>query len=382
MSSPRYCSPSKKKNKVTCYSDKSLIKIANNYNKKSKDKIPIPANKEKLTEQDRGHLWKAIKNKLKDDAPCNDDFCYLETNIVKELNDQDINKNTFVPEKPIEWYDSPNEWLSNFDIADVMRQYEDETDFIFFGPTPIDFDERLNYNRCVNQELCSINLRDINNKKKNKVGVIFNLDPHTKSGSHWTALFVDMKRGGIYYFDSYGIEPPNEVKKLMKKIRSQGNELVYNGEIELDGTYVSPINGNIVGDNIIKLNGGNKLEEDDIIEMVGGGKKKKVKVKSVKGDGTVILDGIVLKDKDIKMLRRGYKEFYNPKRFQYKNSECGMFSMWFIIQFIEDRDYGEIITSKIDDDYVFKKRNEYYRPNMKKIKKEKSLFGIFDGGKI
>jgi hypothetical protein len=377
MSSPRYCSPSKKKNKVTCYSDKSLIKIANNYNKKSKDKIPIPANKEKLTEQDRGHLWKAIKNKLKDDTPCNDDFCYLETNIVKELNDQDINKNTFVPEKPIEWYDSPNEWLSNFDIADVMRQYEDETDFIFFGPTPIDFDERLNYNRCVNQELCSINLRDINNKKKNKVGVIFNLDPHTKSGSHWTALFVDMKRGGIYYFDSYGIEPPNEVKKLMKKIRSQGNELVYNGEIELDETYVSPINGNIVGDNIIKLNGGNKLEEDDIIEMVGGGKKKKVKVKSVKGDGTVILDGIVLKDKDIKMLRRGYKEFYNPKRFQYKNSECGMFSMWFIIQFIEDRDYGEIITSKIDDDYVFKKRNEYYRPNIKKMKKDKSFLGLF-----
>jgi hypothetical protein len=282
-----------------------------------------------------------------------------------------------VPEKPIEWYDSPNEWLSNFDIADVMRQYEDETDFIFFGPTPIDFDERLNYNRCVNQELCSINLRDINNKKKNKVGVIFNLDPHTKSGSHWTALFVDMKRGGIYYFDSYGIEPPNEVKKLMKKIRSQGNELVYNGEIELDETYVSPINGNIVGDNIIKLNGGNKLEEDDIIEMVGGGKKKKVKVKSVKGDGTVILDGIVLKDKDIKMLRRGYKEFYNPKRFQYKNSECGMFSMWFIIQFIEDRDYGEIITSKIDDDYVFKKRNEYYRPNIKKMKKDKSFLGLF-----
>jgi hypothetical protein len=111
--------------------------------------------------------------------------------------------------------------------------------------------------------------------------------------------------------------------------------------------------------------------------MVGGGKKKKVKVKSVKGDGTVILDGIVLKDKDIKMLRRGYKEFYNPKRFQYKNSECGMFSMWFIIQFIEDRDYGEIITSKIDDDYVFKKRNEYYRPNIKKMKKDKSFLGLF-----
>jgi hypothetical protein len=186
-----------------------------------------------------------------------------------------------------------------------------------------------------------------------------------------------MKRGGIYYFDSYGIEPPNEVKKLMKRIRSQGNDLVYNNEIELDGTYMSPIVGNVAGENMIKVNGGNKLEEDDIIEMTGGGKKKKLKVKSVNGDGIIILDGNVLKDKDMKMMRKGYKEFYNPRRFQYKNSECGMFSMWFIIQFLNDKDYGQIITSKIDDEYVFRKRNEYYRPNMKKIKKGTSFLGFF-----
>ena len=35
-------------------------------------------------------------------------------------------------------------------------------------------------------------------------------------------------------------------------------------------------------------------------------------------------------------------------------------------------------TSKIDDDYVFNKRDEYYRPNMKKMgKKTDSIFGIF-----
>jgi hypothetical protein len=392
MSKPKYCSPSKKKNTVTCFSDKSLIKIAGSYNRKHKNKIAMPSiNKEKLTEHDRGHLWKSIKEKLKEETPCNDDFCYLETDTVKELNDFDINRNTFIPEKPIEWYNSPNEWLSNFDITDVMRQYEDNTDFIFFGPTPIDFDERLNYNRCVNQELCTINLKDINKKKKSKIGVIFNLDPHTKSGSHWTALFVDMKRGGIYYFDSYGIEPPNEVKKLMKKIRSQGNELIYNDELILDGTYDKEINGKIIGNNVIQIEnykGGNNkminnLSEDAIIEINGGGKKKKLKVKSVKNDGTVILNEDIPRDL-IKgtMKCKDFKEFYNPKRFQYKNSECGMFSMWFIIQFIEDRDYGDIITSNIDDDYVFNKRDVYYRPNIKKIGKKKSLFGIFDGGKI
>jgi hypothetical protein len=388
MSKPKYCSPSKKKNSVTCFSDKSLIKIANNYNKNNKDKISIPVNKEKLTEQDRGHLWKSIKDRLKDSAPCNEDFCYLDTDIIKELNDTDINKNTFIPEKPIEWYNSPNEWLSNFDIADVMKQYEQDSDFIFFGPTPIDFDERINYNRCVNQELCSINLREIKKKNKDKIGVIFNLDPHTKSGSHWTALFVDMKKGGIYYFDSYGIEPPKEVKKLMKKIRGQGNDLLYKDEIKLDGSYSRNIDANIVGSNVIKLHnlrGGNdkfnnSINEDDIIEIEGAGKRKKIKIKKVNGDGTIILDSDIPKDMNsIKIKQNDFKEFYNPNRFQYGNSECGMFSMWFIIQFLEDNDYGNIITRNINDDHVFKKRDTYYRPNIKKIgNKKPSLFGLFN----
>ena len=388
MSKPKYCSPSKRKNSVTCFSDQSLIKIAGNYNKKKKEKIVLPAKKDKLSDNDRGQLWKSIKDKLKDDAPCVDDFCYLETDIVKDLNDFDINKNTFVPEKPQEWYDSPNEWLSNFDIIDVMKQYEDNRDFIFFGPTPIDFDERLNYNRCVNQELCSINLKDIKNKDKNKIGIVFNLDPHTKSGSHWTAMYVDMKKGGIYYFDSYGIEPPKEVKKLMRKIRSQGNDLLNNNEINIDGTYAKVLNGSIINSNSIKLDnlgGGNnddKIIEDDIIELHGGNKKKRVKVKNVKPNGIIIVDVDIPKDimnNNVKIVRNDFKEFYNPKRFQYKNSECGMFSMWFIIQFLEDRNYGEIITSKRDDDYVFNKRDEYYRPNIKKVGKGKKLFGLFGG---
>ena len=55
-----------------------------------------------------------------------------------------------------------------------------------------------------------------------------------------------------------------------------------------------------------------------------------------------------------------------------------MFSMWFIIEFINNRKFSDIITSKIDDDYVFNKRDEYYRPNMKKMgKKTDSIFGIF-----
>jgi hypothetical protein len=347
------------------------------YNKKTDKKIGLPMKKDKLTTQERQRLWNALKEGLKNEMPCKEDYCILETNTVRGLNDKEIMKNTFVPEKPISWYEMPNEWLSNFDIMDVMRQYEEGTDFVFFGPTPIDFDTRLNYNTCVNESLCNINLSNVYKKGKRKIGVIFNLDPHTKSGSHWTALFADLNTGGIYYFDSYGIEPPKEVKRLMTKMREQGNEMIIMGGLRLSGNNVKRYKVNING-NIMKVGGKNDIIDSDIIQIGG---KFKTRVKRVKEDGNIEVNDRVpkeLENNDIIEVY-GFREYYNPTRFQYKNSECGMFSMWFIIQFLENRDFENIIRSAIDDDYVFKKRDEYYRPNIDKIGKSEKIFGIFGG---
>ena len=52
--------------------------------------------------------------------------------------------------------------------------------------------------------------------------MIFNLDPHDKPGSHWVALYSDVDKGGVYYFDSYGIDTPKEVKVLMDRLSNEG----------------------------------------------------------------------------------------------------------------------------------------------------------------
>ena len=55
---------------------------------------------------------------------------------------------TFTPYKPTEWEKNPVEWLSNFDILNVLKQYEEKySDFKFIGPTPIDFNSTHAY-RC------------------------------------------------------------------------------------------------------------------------------------------------------------------------------------------------------------------------------------------
>ena len=104
-----------------------------------------------------------------------------------------------------------------------MKQYERKYPcFVFIGPSPIDYDHHKLYNECVWEELCNFNLRRHINNGKSKIGIVFNTDPHYKSGSHWISLFIDIKRGLIYFFDSTGDKPPKQVLKLVNTIKRQG----------------------------------------------------------------------------------------------------------------------------------------------------------------
>ena len=207
-----YCSPDNTKNKYTCFSLDSLKKIAKKWNKNNKDKIrmskSIPT------------LWKNIRKKMNN----NNEWCWIQQNFIKELNDDKINS-TFRPQIPNEWYLNKNEWLSTIDIEDVMKQYEDKhKDFQFVGPVPIDFDLKDSVGDCIIDELCKIDIFNLKKQKIVKIGIIFNLDKHDQNGSHWVALYSDLNKNNIYYFDSYGLGPPQEIDTLAQRLVSQGNK--------------------------------------------------------------------------------------------------------------------------------------------------------------
>ena len=92
------------------------------------------------------------------------------------------------------------------------------------GPSPIDFDTKKQYGECVWNEICKFQLNNFIKKGKNKIGIIFNLDKHWQPGSHWVALFIDINKGLIFYFDSAGEDIPKQVKTLCDKIIFQGND--------------------------------------------------------------------------------------------------------------------------------------------------------------
>ena len=97
-----------------------------------------------------------------------------------------------------------------------MKQYEiDYPNFIFIGPSPIDFDKKLMFGECVWNELCNLNIIKQLKDGKNKVGIIFNTDPHNKSGSHIGLVYLLILKENLYsILIVMEIKVPREIMSL------------------------------------------------------------------------------------------------------------------------------------------------------------------------
>ena len=83
--------------------------------------------------------------------------------------------------------------LSNFDIIEKCK----ELNILNFQG--VFMRDELNRNRSASDNEC----------------LILNLDDSTNSGTHWTSLSI--QDGICYYFDSFGLDPPLEVKEYLRK---------------------------------------------------------------------------------------------------------------------------------------------------------------------
>ena len=219
------CSPGTKRRGIqgTCYSSEALIKLREMWNRRHPDAIIGATNP--------GEIWHALKNKLGN--ACSSEVCWLKQSFVKEGLPESMLAYTFAPLAPEKWETKPSTWLNSDDISRVMKHVEHANkDFAFFGPTPIDFDKRLLFGQCVWNDICKLDLQTLITQGKTKIGFIFNIDPHHKTGSHWVAMYLDLNTGETIYMDSYGVEAPKEVLVLYERLRRQaaaiGRKLSFN----------------------------------------------------------------------------------------------------------------------------------------------------------
>jgi len=73
--------------------------------------------------------------------------------------------------------------------------------------------------------MCSLRVTEAIKNGTKAIGIVYNLDPHYKSGSHWVANYIDIPKKRCYYFDSYGMEAPKQVATFMKWLATQDPEM-------------------------------------------------------------------------------------------------------------------------------------------------------------
>lgn len=212
---PKNKTRSQSVHKDSCLDYNTLKNLKNIWNKRYPDNL-IYTNKKK-------EIWDDLRNKM---SECNNEMCWIDKTIVNNKEKSKVKNKLFAPKTPDSWKSNINEWLSSIDIISVMKQYEEKySDFKFFGPAPIDFDSVEYKNICVWPEICNISIRKLKKEGKTKIGFIFNTDKHDQNGSHWIALFIDLKERVIYFFDSNGTVQPNEIKNLITRINKQCNNI-------------------------------------------------------------------------------------------------------------------------------------------------------------
>lgn len=211
------CSPKPKgeMNNFSCYTNKSLYKLRDLWNARHPDT--------KINTNDVKEIHTKLTEYLS--RVCNKESCWIKQKAEFGPVESDM-ADSFAPESPDEWKKNPNEWLSSMDILNVMKQYEKAYKcFDFIGPSPIDFDTKKLYGECVWEELCNFNLEQQIKSGKTKIGIIFNTDPHNKPGQHWISMFMNIKKKQIFFFDSTGDAPSQEIMNFVKRIMNQGTKL-------------------------------------------------------------------------------------------------------------------------------------------------------------
>jgi hypothetical protein len=268
---PRVCHPRLRGKNGDCISDNILQELATAYRAPS------------------GLSGLSLRSWLTRKTRCKTERCWIDKAPLDSKKKKEILKGYFRPTMPEEWVKDPDQWLDSNNIADVMKQYEETyPQFKFYGTNPIDFaapdpydPDALSKNKCLQDEICKLDLKKLQESGKTQLGFVYNLDPSDKGGSHWIASFTDIPGHRTYYFDSYGVKPPPQIARFMRSLTLQ----------------------------------------------------------------------------DPKM-----KLGFNARRFQYGETECGMYSLYFLIRMIEGDDFKKFCRHAPRDDEMLALRKWLFSP--------------------
>jgi hypothetical protein len=345
-----YCAPDKEaqesfRQTKTCFTLSSLQKLARAWNERASrlglGEKPITD----IPKKNKQVLWRELNGRMKDhcalpgkNAGGAQEGCWVDKLSMEEHSEpsQDLRY-----PKPAKWYANPRMWLNNFDIEDVMEQYEREPSFQynFLGVYPMDFAD-------IYTELNDLKWSGLTKGGTCKyIGMITNLDDHDEPGSHWTSFFAvldpRLPSFGAYYYDSVSVPPTKEIKAFMVKLM-----------VKTLAHWLAP-----------------RISATDLAKMMAFPFEKYNGVE-IKAFTHALHEMVRAYPGGVKeILPFPFKLEYNTHQHQYKNTECGVFSMVYQIRWLEGlkadpkTTFDRVVQHKMRDDEIHRFRDILFRPN-------------------
>ena len=251
-------------------------------------------------------LWTEIDTRMQATSSCSTELCWAK----QDSETASYSSAAFRPGMPHSWKTNHTAWLSTSDIQRVMQQYEKAyKGFHFVGAVPVDFaspHDNGQIGMCVVQALCNVRIQQWSTRGIDQVGIVYNLDAHDEPGSHWVSSFIDIEACKVYYYDSFGAEPPYEIHKFLTNMASQ------------------------------------------LADFHGA----RCEVQT------------------------------NNYRHQFRNTECGIYSMYFIATMLEGaQSYTDFVQNGLNDTQMNKYRQVFYNTLERHENTEESGGGVVGGGR-
>ncbi len=302
-----FCAPDRQNGTSSCLDVAELRSLAAHYNKVV-GLDPIPLNSFESAISLVTDLGDRLNSVCDADGKSKGDHCWIEQKFVKMSDMYSQLQKNFLPLKPSSWKANEKEWLNTYDILNAMRPYERKyKDFQFLGAFPSDFSKTSKADgSCIIQSMCQFEITKFIASGKKRFGIVINLDKHNQPGSHWVAcsccLDQTSPQYGICYFDSGGKKPQRDVIDFIKNVKLQM-------ETRMKGKGMG-------------------------MGMAATGHQPRFK--------------------------------FNHEQKQFRNTECGVFAMLFLITCLQNQDktYKSVramIVSDKQDKKIHAFRNKFYR---------------------
>lgn len=360
------CSPSKDRPIIDggCLTKGSLMKIVEVWNHTN------PTNTIKFQGLSANDLYRLVQKTMKDEFGCKDETCWV-ANVVPEDSPYQGTRQSLLslyrPVYPDRFKEKPNSWWSTSLINSVIEPYQWALPMYWCGVVPLDFKEQRAVNICLSREACSVDVEDLIDKGCCSICAVFNLDYSWERGSHWVAGIVDLRRGDVCFFDSFGYEPLTLIQEWLENCRSSLNSLVMKKKwmntsdriIQLKKEDLKWMNATTMEIQAV-IPHTHKIQDGCWMESLVS--KRMIQIKERIQRKQFIVSNVPTKsEREGGWKVMGARTHFLSKRVQTTTTECGTYCIHVILSMIHGKSWRDTIQTLPKDKEIKELRKKLFR---------------------